>query len=40
MYRVFSWIAVILWMILIFSLSHQPVAQSSELSRGITRGYC
>ena len=36
MYRVFSWTAVILWMVLIFSLSHQPVAQSSELSVGIT----
>ena len=36
MYRVFSWTAVILWMGLIFSLSHQTVAQSSELSVGIT----
>ena len=36
MYRVFSWIAVILCMGLIFSLSHQTVAQSSELSVGIT----
>ena len=36
MYRVFSWIAVILCMGLIFSLSHQTVIQSSELSTGIT----
>ena len=36
MYRVFSWTAVILCMGLIFSLSHQTVAQSSELSVGIT----
>ena len=36
MYRIISWIAVILWAVLIFSLSHQPVAQSSQLSVGIT----
>ena len=36
MYKVFSWTAVILFMGLIFSLSHQPVSQSSELSTGIT----
>ena len=36
MYRIISWIAVILWTVLIFSLSHQPVAQSSQLSVGIT----
>ncbi|MFF2753524.1 VanZ family protein [Psychrobacillus sp. NPDC058041] len=30
-----SWLAVILWMCLIFYLSHQPAAVSSELSTGI-----
>lgn len=37
--RIFSWIAVILWMSLIFFLSHQPGGESSELSEGITRGF-
>ena len=32
-----SWTAVILWMAIIFYLSHQPAAESSELSRGITK---
>ena len=36
MYRIISWVAVILWAVLIFSLSHQPVVQSSQLSVGIT----
>ena len=36
MYRVLSWTAVIVCMGLIFSLSHQTVTQSSELSVGIT----
>ena len=36
MYRIISWIAVILWTVLIFSLSHLPVGQSSQLSVGIT----
>lgn len=31
-----SWLAVILWMCLIFYLSHQPATTSSELSTGIT----
>jgi len=31
-----SWIAVILWMILIFILSAQPAAQSSGLSKKVT----
>lgn len=36
MKRVFSWLLVILWMGLIFYLSHQPATQSSHLSTGIT----
>lgn len=36
MVKAFSWAAVILWMSLIFYLSHQPADQSSELSRGVT----
>ena len=36
MYRIISCVAVILWTVLIFSLSHQPVVQSSQLSVGIT----
>ncbi len=31
-----SWIVVILWMALIFYLSHQPATESDELSTGIT----
>ncbi|MDN7226354.1 VanZ family protein [Planococcus sp. N064] len=31
-----SWIVVVLWMALIFSLSHQPASKSSEMSTGIT----
>jgi len=31
-----SWTAVIVWMALIFYLSHQPATQSNELSSGIT----
>jgi len=34
--KVFSWTLVILWMALIFYMSHQPAAKSSELSSGIT----
>ncbi len=34
--RIFSWAAVILWMVLIFYLSHQPATESNELSTGIT----
>ncbi|MGF7185304.1 VanZ family protein [Desulfitispora alkaliphila] len=33
-----SWAAVILWMVLIFYLSHQPAPESNELSKGITKG--
>lgn len=36
MYKTLSWAAVILWMGLIFYLSHQPATASSELSRGVT----
>ena len=36
MLKFFSWITVILWMLLIFYLSQQPVATSNELSSGIT----
>ena len=34
--KILSWTAVILWMALIFYLSHQPAADSNELSTGIT----
>jgi len=36
MYKIFSWTAVILWMVLIFNLSHQPATKSNQLSTGIT----
>ncbi|WP_339226911.1 VanZ family protein [Oceanobacillus sp. FSL K6-2867] len=36
MHKTLSWAAVILWMGLIFYLSHQPAAESSELSTGVT----
>ena len=36
MHKLLSWMAVILWMSLIFYLSHQPAAKSNELSTGIT----
>ncbi|UCZ52894.1 VanZ family protein [Bacillus shivajii] len=36
MFKVISWVAVILWMALIFYLSHQPAGESSELSSGVT----
>ena len=36
MYGIISCVVVILWAVLIFSLSHQPVAQSSQMSVGIT----
>ncbi|MBX0313357.1 VanZ family protein [Planococcus glaciei] len=32
-----SLIVVVLWMALIFSLSHQPASKSSEMSSGITK---
>ncbi|MGD9677477.1 MAG: VanZ family protein [Vulcanibacillus sp.] len=34
--KTLSWTAVILWMILIFILSHQPAMQSNQLSAGLT----
>jgi VanZ family protein len=36
MYKILSWSAVILWMALIFYLSHQPATESNQLSKGIT----
>jgi VanZ family protein len=36
MHKLLSWMAVILWMSLIFYLSHQPAAESSELSSSVT----
>lgn len=36
MNKIISWAAVILWMGLIFYLSHQPAVQSSQLSTAIT----
>ncbi|MED1603621.1 VanZ family protein [Alkalihalophilus marmarensis] len=33
--QVLSWISVLLWMSLIFYLSHQPATESSELSAGV-----
>ncbi|MZQ99687.1 MAG: VanZ family protein [Acidaminobacter sp.] len=35
-FKLISWIAVILWMGVIFSLSTQPAAVSNELSKGVT----
>lgn len=37
MHKTLSWAAVILWMGLIFYLSHQPATASSELSRGVKK---
>lgn len=34
--KLFSWILVVLWMTLIFYLSHQPATESNKLSIGIT----
>lgn len=34
--KIIPWLLVILWMSLIFYLSHQPVAESNKLSKGIT----
>ena len=34
--KVISWLLVILWMALIFYLSHQPATESNSLSTGIT----
>lgn len=35
-YKILSWLAVILWMVLIFCLSAQVAEQSSKLSTGVT----
>ncbi len=35
-YRFFSWVAVIIWMFVIFNLSSQAAEESSDLSAGIT----
>ncbi|MGG0276178.1 VanZ family protein [Bacillus rhizoplanae] len=35
-HKFFSWTCVLLWMALIFYLSHQPATMSNELSTGIT----
>lgn len=37
MNEIISWIAVVLWMSLLFYFSHQPATTSSELSTGITK---
>ena len=37
MKKVISWVAVLLWMALIFYLSSQPADQSNQLSTGITQ---
>src|SRR5690554_2698592 len=34
--KLLPWILVILWMVLIFYLSHQPATRSDELSIGVT----
>lgn len=36
MRKVISWLLVVLWMALIFYLSHQPASESNSLSTGIT----
>ncbi|MBB6446703.1 VanZ family protein [Bacillus benzoevorans] len=36
MYKILSWIAVIVWLGVIFYLSSQPATESNELSKGIT----
>jgi VanZ family protein len=36
-YKIISWVAVILWMALIFNLSAQPAEQSADLSTRITK---
>lgn len=35
-HKTLSWSAMIIWMALIFFLSHQPATDSSELSSGVT----
>lgn len=34
--RIFAWALVLLWMGLIFYLSHQPIGESAQLSRRVT----
>lgn len=36
--KAISWLLVILWIVLIFYLSHQPAIESNNLSTGITEG--
>ncbi|WP_010677035.1 VanZ family protein [Bacillus timonensis] len=36
MSKIVSWIALILWISIIFNMSHQPSSVSNELSKGIT----
>lgn len=36
MYKILSWAAVVIWMAIIFYLSHQPSGTSNELSSGLT----
>lgn len=36
MRKIISWLLVVLWMALIFYLSHQPATESNRLSTGIT----
>lgn len=37
MYKLLSWLAAVIWMAVIFYLSHQPATTSSELSSGLTQ---
>ena len=34
--KIFSWALVVIWMVLIFYLSHQPATESNKLSTNIT----
>jgi len=36
MKKILSWVAVLLWMAVIFNLSSQVAAQSNQLSTGVT----
>lgn len=35
--KIYPWVLVVLWMALIFYLSHKPATESNELSKGITK---
>lgn len=35
--KIYPWTLIIMWMLLIFYFSHQPVAKSNNLSKGITK---